>query len=80
MILSKYEKFDAILDFLTKKADVGLLISWRANLLIWTANSVDTAVVGIEVLENWQRLEVHSMLLERYLGEGKIELPKREVE
>lgn len=37
-------------------------------------------VVGVEVLEHWQRLKVHGMSLERYLGAGKMELLKREVE
>ena len=36
--------------------------------------------MGIEILEHWQRLKVHGMPLERYLGEGKMELLKREVE
>lgn len=36
--------------------------------------------MGIEVLENLQRLKVHGMPLERYLGEGKMELLKKEVE
>lgn len=35
---------------------------------------------GVEVLEHWQRLKIHRMPLERYLGEGKMELLKREVE
>lgn len=37
-------------------------------------------MVGVEILEHWQRLKIHGMLLERYLGEGKMELLKREVE
>ena len=37
-------------------------------------------VSGVEVFEHWQWLKVHGMPLERYLGEGKIELLKREVE
>ncbi len=41
---------------------------------------MDSAVVGVEVLEHWQRLKVHGMSLERYLGGGKIEVLKREVE
>ena len=34
----------------------------------------------VEVLEHWQRLKVHGMSLDRYLGEEKMELLKREVE
>lgn len=76
----KYAQFGAILALQTEIVDAGLLIPWRANVLIRTAKSVDTAVVGIEVIENWQRLKVHGMLLESYLGERKMELLKREVE
>lgn len=36
--------------------------------------------MGIEILEHWQRLKVHGMPLKRYLGEGKMEVLKREVE
>lgn len=49
----KYTQSNAILVFLTKKADIGVLISWWANLLIWVAKSVDTAVIEIKILENW---------------------------
>ena len=49
-----YAPSDAISAPLTKKMDAGLLIPWRANLLIQAAKSVNVAVVGIEVLENWQ--------------------------
>lgn len=47
----KYAQSGAISALLTEKADAGLLIPRRANLLIRAAKSVDTAVVGIEVLE-----------------------------
>ena len=65
---------------LTEKADAGQLIPQRSNLLIRAAKSVDPAVIGVEIPEHWQRLKVHGMPLERYLGEGKMELLKREVE
>lgn len=49
-------------------------------MLIRAEKTVDPAVVGVEVLEHWQCLKVHGMSLERYLGEGSMELLKREVE
>ena len=49
-------------------------------MLIQAAKTVDDAVVGVEILEQWQRLKVHGMSLERYLGPGKLELLRREVE
>lgn len=48
--------------------------------MIRAVKAVDPAVVGIEVLKHWQRLKVHGMPLEEILGEGKIELLRREVE
>ena len=76
----KYAPSGAISALLTEKANAGLLIPRLSNLLIRAAKTVDPAVVGVEILEHWQRLKVHGMPLERYLGEGKMELLKREVE
>ena len=56
---------------LTEKADAAMLLPQRSNLLIRVAKSVDDTVVGVEVLEHWQRLKVHGMPLARYLGVDK---------
>ena len=69
-----------LLTLLTEKADAIILLSQRSNMLIRAAKRVDDAVVGVEILEQWQRLKVHGMSLERYLGPGKLELLRREVE
>ena len=76
----RYAPSGAISALLTEKADAGQLIPRRSNVLIRAVKAVDSAVVGIEVLEHWQRLKVHGMPLERYLGKGKMELLRREVE
>ena len=76
----KYAPSGAISALLNEKADAGLLIPRKSNLLIRAVKSVDPQVSGVEVPEHWQRLKVHGMPLERYLGEGKMELLKREVE
>ncbi len=76
----KYALSGAISALLTEQANVGVLLSRLSNLLIRTAKTVNPAIVGVEILEHWQRLKVHGMSLERYLGEGKMELLKREVE
>lgn len=76
----RYAPSGAISALLTEKADAGLLVPRWSNLLIRAAKSVDTLVVGVEILEHWQRLKVHGMPLERYLGDGKMDLLKREVE
>ena len=43
-------------------------------MLLRAAKSIDEKVIGIEALEQWQKLKVHGMPLARYLGEGKMEL------
>lgn len=75
----QYAPSGSISALLTEKADAAMLISQQSNLLIRAAKIVDNAVVGVEVLEKWQRLKVQGMSLERYLGLGKIKLLKREV-
>ena len=76
----RYAPSGAISALLTERADATMLLLLRANLLIQAAKTVDDAVVGVEILEQWQRLKVHGMLLKRYLEPGKMELLKREVE
>ena len=57
-----------------------MLLPQRSNLLIRAAKTVDDVLVEIEIFEQWQCLKVHGMSLDRYLGSGKLELLKREVE
>lgn len=76
----RYAPPGSISALLTEKANAAMLLPQQSNLLIRAAKTVDEAVVGVEVLEQWQRLKVHGMSLERYLGPGKMELLKREVE
>ena len=76
----RYALLRAISALLTKKANAGLLVLRWSNLLIWAAKSVNASVVQIEILENWQCLKVYGMSLERYLGDGKMDLLKREIE
>ena len=76
----RYAPSGSILALLTEKADTTMLIPSRSNLLIQAAKSVHDAVVGVKVLEQWQWLKMHGMLLDRYIGLGKMELWKREVE
>ena len=64
---------------LNEKADTGSIIPRMSNVLIRAAKTIDQAIVGVEVLEHWQRLKVHGIPLERYLGEGNMDLLKREV-
>ena len=64
----------------TKKANAGSKIPQLSNVLIRVAKTMDVAIIGVEILEHWQRLKVHRMSQERYLGEGSMELLKQEVE
>ena len=72
----KYSPSEAVSALLTEKANTGLLVLRLSNILIRAAKTIDPAIVGVEVLEHWQRLKVHGMSLDRYLGEGKMELLK----
>ena len=76
----RYSPSGAVSALLTEKANAGLLVPRLSNTLIRAAKTVDAAIVGVKVLEHWQRLKVQGMSLDRYLREGKMELLKREVE
>lgn len=75
-----YSQSGAISALLTEKGDATELLKICTNILIRAAKTIDRVVIGVEALEHWQRLKVHGMPLGRYLGEGKMELLKREVE
>ena len=75
-----YSQSGAISALLTEKSNAESLVRDHSNMLIRAAKSVDEKVIGIEALERWQRLKVHGMSLARYLGEGKMELLRREIE
>ena len=76
----RYSPSRAVSALLTEKANAGLLIPRLSNVLIRAAKTVDEAIMEVEILEHWQRLKVHGMSLDRYLGERKMELLKQEVE
>ena len=76
----RYAPSGSISALLTEKADVTMLLPQQSNMLIRAAKAVDDAVVGVEILEQWQRFKVLGMPLERYLGPGKLEILRREVE
>lgn len=75
-----YSQSGAIFALLTEKLNAENLVRDHSNMLIRAVKSVDEKVIGIEALERWQRLKVHGMSLARYLGEGKMELLRREIE
>lgn len=75
----RYTLSGAVSALLTEKANARL-IPRLSNALIRAAKTVDTAIVGVKILEHWQRLKVHGMLLDRYLGEVRMELLKQEIE
>lgn len=70
----------AISALLTEKPSAEILVRDHYNMLIGAAKSIYEKVIGIEALERWQRLKVHGMSLARYLGDEKMELPRREIE
>ena len=76
----RYEPSGGVSALFTENANARLLIPRLANVLIRAVKTVDAAIVEVEVLEHWQRIKVYGMSLERYLGEGKVELLQRELE
>ena len=76
----KYSLSGAVFALLTEKANAGLSIPQLSNVLIRAAKTVNIAIIEIDILEHWQRLKVHGMSLDRYLGYSKIELLRQEVE
>lgn len=75
-----YLQSGAISALLTEKSSADQLITTHANILIRAAKSVGARIIRVEALERWQRLKVYGMPLERYLGEGKMVLLRRELE
>ena len=76
----KYSQSGAISGLLTEKSRAEDLLKARKNILIRAAKMVDAAVIGAETLEHWHCLKVHGMSLDRYLGKGRMEIFRREVE
>lgn len=75
-----YALSGAIPALLTEKSSAKDLVREHSNVLIRAAKSIES-VIGVEVLERWQRLKVHGMPLGRYFGEGEMELLfSREIE
>ena len=64
---------------LKEKAHTGLLFPIFKDALIKAVKAVDSAVIGVESIEHWQRLKVHRLSVKRYTSEG-IELLQREIE
>ncbi len=75
-----YSQSGAISALLMEKSNAENLVKDHSNMLIRAAKSVDEKVIGIETLEQCERLKVHGMSLMRYLGDGKMELLRREIE
>ena len=52
----RYSQSEAIFAWFTKRSSAEILVRDHSNMLIRAAKSVDGKVIGIEVLEHWQRL------------------------
>ena len=76
----RYSPFRAVSVFVTKKLNTGSIVPRLSNLLISATKTVDQAIIGVTILKQWQRLTMYGMSLQRYQGEGSIELLKGKVE
>lgn len=53
----------------------------RYGAVVFTkAREVDPAIIDLEKTERWRKLRVHGVALDRYLGEGGLELAQEEIE
>lgn len=75
----KYLLFRVVSVFLIEKANARSIILQLSNILIQIAKEINPAIVGVEILEHWQRFKVYGMLYKKYLGEKTMELLKRKV-
>jgi hypothetical protein len=75
-----YSATGSVSVLLKEKAHTGLLLPEYKDSLIKAVRAVDPAVVSIEAIEQWQRLKVHELSIERYGGEDGMKLFQREIE
>jgi hypothetical protein len=52
-----------------------MLLQYRDNVII-AARTVDKGIVGIEANESWQKVKIHGVPLDRYVGKGTQGLEK----
>lgn len=76
----KYLSSGPVSALLTENVNARLLILRLSNVLIQAAKTIIVAIIGVEILEYWQCLKVYKMSLDKYLGDGKMELVRQEVE
>lgn len=74
-----YSWSGAILGLLMVKSNTEELLRKYLTILIRATKSVDKRVVGVEMLEQWHRLNVYRMSLIYYLEERKIEILCQEI-
>ena len=60
----RYSLSEIVFIFLIEKANAKLLIPRLFNVLIQIAMTVDTAIIGVKILEQGQRLKVYGMSLD----------------
>lgn len=75
----RYASSKSILALFMDKANATMFLPQQSNSLFQAAKTENNTIVAEETIEQWQRLNVYGILLERYLGLGKMRLLKREV-
>lgn len=74
-----YTATGAISALLGDKATAEMLCPLYNDTLINTARKFDSAVIGVQKAEQWYKLRIHRVSLERYLATG-LNLVKQEIE
>jgi hypothetical protein len=76
-----YSATGSVSVLLKEKAHTGLVLPAYKTGLIKAVKAVDPAVIGVEAIEQWHRLKVHGLSIERYgNGEEGMSLFQREIE
>ena len=74
-----YTTTGSISALLGEKAIVEMLCPAYNNTLINIARKFDLAIIGVQKVEQWYKLRVHKVSLERYLATG-LKLARQEIE
>lgn len=76
----KYSLSKAVSTLFIKKVNARLIVPWLSNILIWAVKTLNQAIIRVEILKHWQRLEVHEISLEKYLDKRSMDLLKCKIE
>ena len=75
-----YSATEAISVLLEEKASVGMILPIYKDSLIRAVKKVDEKVTGIQGVEQWHRLRIHELSMNRYYEAEGMKLLRKEIE